>query len=79
MNDIPLQFTVSPQTKRVAIGVNQVRQGLKFGPLLLVMTVVESARISSLARCFEFDETDQATSSRDRIVWSSLEVGDRRF
>ena len=76
VNDIRLQLTVSPKAESVAIAVDQIRKGLKLGPLLLVMTVMESARIGALARCLQFDETDQTTLSRDRIVWSSLEVGD---
>ena len=62
MNDTPLQLTVSPKAELVAIGVNQIRKGLELRPLLLVVLVVESAGISSLARCLQFDETDQGIS-----------------
>lgn len=48
------RFAAVPEAERVAVGVEQVRQGLEFFPLRLVVAP-EAARVGSLAGGFHLD------------------------
>ena len=49
------KFAVAPQAKRVAIGVNQIRKRLELIPLLLIVQIIELARIGALAWGLDFN------------------------
>ena len=77
MNDPPLKLAVPPKAERVAVGVDQIGKGLELRPLLLIVLVLEAARISPLARRFDFDKANQGVSACDGIVGPRLEVSER--
>src|SRR5436853_5138931 len=77
MDDRAFKLAVAPQAERVAVGINQVWQGLQLSPLILVMRIVELARIGALARRLDFDEPDKGVADRDRVVRARLEVSKR--
>ena len=75
MDDRAFELAVAPQAERVAVGVDQVRQRLELVPLLLVVRIVELARIGALARRLDLDEADERLADGDRIIRARLQVG----
>ena len=66
MKNGSVEFAVAPEAEAIAIGVDQVREGLKLRPLLFVVRVAEAAGISSLARRLYLDETNQGVFGASR-------------
>ena len=68
---------IAPEAEGIAVGVNQIREGLEHRPLLLVMRLVEAARISSLAGRFDLDEANEGVSAGHGVIRPCLEIRKR--
>lgn len=79
LDDLTDQLPVAPQRKPIAIAIDQVRQRLQPLPLRLVVLVLETARVGTLARRLDLDKAHQRIVHRDRIVGPGFQVGERCF
>ena len=73
------ELAVSPKAEGVAVGIDEIGEGLEFSPLLLVMPVLELRRVGALSRGLDLDETDQRAVSRDREIGTDHQVGQPRL
>ena len=69
----------SPQAEPVAVGIDEIGQGLELGPLRLVVGIGEFPGIATLSRRFHLDEADQRVVDADRIIRPGLQMRKRRF
>ncbi|WP_211219599.1 hypothetical protein [Nevskia ramosa] len=79
LDDRPLQLAVPPEAESIAIAIHQVRQAGQLLPLSLVMRILEPTWVGTLARCLQFNETDQRAVDRHRVVRPGLQIGNRGF
>ena len=73
-DDLAFELAVLPQRKGLPVAVDQVRQSLQLLPLRLVVSVLELARIGTLARRLELNMTDKRAAQRDRVVRPGLKL-----
>ena len=73
------EFAVAPKAEAVAVGIDEVRQGLELAPLRLVVRVGEFARVAALARRLDLDEADKRIVDDDGVVRPGLQLRERRF
>jgi len=58
MDHLGFERAVAPEAESVAVGIDQVRQGPKLLPLLLIVPVLKASRIGTLAWRLDLDEAD---------------------
>ncbi len=73
------EFAVAPKAEAVAVGIDEVGQGLELAPLRLVVRVGEFARVAALARRLDLDEADKRVVDADRVIRPRLQMRERRF
>ena len=73
------KLSIPPEAEAIAVRVDQVGEGLELRPLLLVVRVLEAARIGPLAGCLDLDEADEGVCASDGVVRPRLEIGKRGF
>ena len=77
--DLAFEVAVAPQAEGVAVGIDQVREGLQLFPLFAVVLVGEAPRVRALARRLDLDEAHQRRVERDCVIGPCLQVGKRRL
>lgn len=73
MNDLAGDLAIPPQAEGVAIGIDQVGERLQFAPLILVVRIVEPARISALAWSLDLDEANESIADGHGEIRTRLE------
>lgn len=73
------EFAVLPKAEGIAVGVEEVRQGMELLPLRLVVRVFEFAGVRAFAGGLEFDEADKRSVNRNCVVGTGLQSGERRL
>ena len=71
-------LALAPQREGVAIGVDEVRDGLQLLPLILVVAL-EFGGVGALSRSLDLDEPDEGALAGDREVRSGHQIGEARF
>ena len=78
-DDFSSGFAVAPKAEPVAVGIDEIGQGLEFAPLRLVVGVGESAWVAALARRLDLDEADKCIADADRVIRPRQQMRERRL
>lgn len=72
--DLADEFAFLPKAEGIAIGKKDIRKRSELLALLLVMRGFELARVRTLARCLDFDESGERVADCNCIVRTQAKI-----